>query len=221
MNNFWSDSSAFHQSEMDTRLQLSGEVISDQLMKLLVRLHQEPECYDRSLFDPFELSDIFGYLKSSHYYYLNVLLPKINQSVEIVARNLGGDFLGVKVLSLFLSRYQGDLEHHIRQEETILFGFIQELIHGKYNSAQKDFVINHFLFTHNDNVILKLNELRKDLILLEPELVYQLEFNLLITQLEIFQTDLLIHGLIEDEVLIPKMLDLIDTRFEKLTRLSS
>jgi hypothetical protein len=80
-------------------------------------------------------------------------------------------------------------------------------------------VINHFLFTHNDNVIVHLSELKEDLMKFESGLKDNLVFQVLFTQLEIFQNDLLIHGLIEDEVFIPKVLDYIHANFEKINRL--
>lgn len=193
--------------------------VSDGLKKLLTKLHQQPELYSQESFNGFALSEIYTYLKASHVYYLESWLPKINQTAFQLKSNYGNEFLAVQILTLFLERYQLELEQHIAHEEQVLFSFVGELLNGNYSSEKKDFVINHFLFTHNDNVIVHLTELKEDLMKFETGLRDNLVFQVLFTQLEIFQNDLLIHGLIEDEVFIPKVLNHIHENFEPLQRL--
>lgn len=193
--------------------------VSAEFKNVLARLHEQPELYDSNLFSAFQLNEIYTYLKASHVYYLESWLPKINQTATQLKSNSESDFLAVQVLALFLERYQSELEQHIANEEHILFNFVGELLNGIYSTEKKDFVINHFLFTHNDNVIVHLTELKEDLMKFDLGLKDNLAFQVLFTQLEIFQKDLLIHGLIEDEVFIPKMLDYIHENFESLQRL--
>lgn len=193
--------------------------VSDELKNLLTRLHQETGIYSQELFHSFALKEIYTYLKASHVYYLESWLPKINQTAFQLKSSYGSEFLAVQILTLFLERYQLELEQHIAHEEQVLFNFVGELLNGKYSTDKKDFVINHFLFTHNDNVIVHLTELKDDLMKFESGLKDNLVFQVLFTQLEIFQNDLLIHGLIEDEVFIPKLLNYIHENFEPLQRL--
>lgn len=208
----------FCQQEVSKRFNPQFSV-SDRLKELLTKLHQQPELYTQELFHDFELKEIYTYLKASHVYYLESWLPKINQTAFQLKSNYGNEFLAVQILTLFLERYQLELEQHIAYEEQVLFNFVGELLNGKYSSDKKDFVINHFLFTHNDNVIVHLTELKEDLMKFETGLRENLVFQVLFTQLEIFQNDLLIHGLIEDEVFIPKVLNHIHENFEPLQRL--
>ena len=216
-NNFHFDA-PFCEQEVSKRFNQQFSV-SDGLKELLTKLHQQPELYAQESFHDFELKEIYVYLKASHVYYLESWLPKINQTAFQLKSNYGNEFLAVQILTLFLERYQLELELHIAREEQVLFNFVGELLNAKYSSEKKDFVINHFLFTHNDNVIVHLTELKEDLMKFESGLKDNLVFQVLFTQLEIFQNDLLIHGLIEDEVFIPKVLNHIHENFEPLQRL--
>jgi len=195
------------------------EVVSAEFIEILTNLHLQTDSYDLSLFDRFALNEVFTYLSASHSYYLKTWLPKINQTVFQLKQTSGKDFMAVQLMTLFLEKYQLDLERHIAYEEQVLFSFVREMLLGKYSAEKKDFVINHFLFTHNDNVIVHLKELKEDLVKFETGLNENLVFQVLFNQLEIFQNDLLIHGLIEDEVFIPKVLDYIEAHFEKIERI--
>jgi iron-sulfur cluster repair protein YtfE (RIC family) len=216
-NDFHFDAS-FSAQEVSRRFNRQFTVSLD-LKELLTKLHQQPDLYSQESFDGFALNEIYTYLRASHVYYLESWLPKINQTAFQLKSNYGNDFLAIQILTLFIERYQIELEQHIAHEEQVLFNFVGELLNGKYSSEKKDFVINHFLFTHNDNVIVHLSELKEDLMKFESGLKDNLVFQVLFTQLEIFQNDLLIHGLIEDEVFIPKVLDYIHANFEKINRL--
>ena len=210
----------FCRKEIVNRFQ-PQQPVSEELIHLLTELHQHPGEYDATLFESFDLREVYQYLTSSHTYYLKTWLPKINQTVSQLHAAYGNKFMAVQLMTLFLEKYQLDLERHIAYEEQVLFEFVKDMLHGNYSAAKKDFVINHFLFTHNDNVIVHLGELKSDLVRFEDGLKENLVFQILFNQLEIFQNDLLIHGLIEDEVFIPKVLDYIDQHFEKIQRMKA
>jgi regulator of cell morphogenesis and NO signaling len=211
--------SNFCQKEITNRFN-KEQFVSDEFIQILTELHQHTDSYDVSLFDDFELKEVFTYLSASHTYYLKTWLPKINQTIFNLKSGYANTFMAVQLMTLFLEKYQLDLERHIAYEEQVLFAFVKEMLNGNYSAEKKDFVINHFLFTHNDNVIVHLKELKEDLVKFEEGLKENLIFQVLFSQLEIFQNDLLIHGLIEDEIFIPKILDYIDAHFEKIERLS-
>lgn len=193
-----------------------GNVPNQNLIDLLTSLQAEPSLFDESLFSDFLLSDIHNYIKTSHQYYLHKWLPKINDSIYQLAIDKSCH-LGVRrILYAFVEKYRIELEQHIDWEEKILINFIAEMLNNRYDSSKKDFVVNHFLFSHNDNVIVQLDELKNDLEMFDKNLKSNLVFQILFNQLEIFQNDLMLHGLIEDRVYIPKMLDHIDAHFDKL-----
>ena len=79
-----------------------------------------------------------------------------------------------------------------------------------HKESQKQFVLEHFLNTHNDNILLYLDDLKNDLLAVDPNLKSNLSFAILFNQMDLFQRDLRIHNLIEDEVFIPKLLQSLD-----------
>jgi len=196
-----------------------SNLLSSKFIAVLSKVHYCTDNYTKEDFDQFELTEVFAYLKISHQYYLNVYLPKINQTVFQLRTKFGENSIVVQLLSHFLEKYQLELETHINHEEQVLFNFVADMLNGNYSSNKKDFVLHHFLFTHNDNIIVHLNNLKQDLISLENELNSNLVFHVLFNQLEIFQNDLLIHGMIEDDIFVPKVLQYINMHFEKIARL--
>lgn len=190
--------------------------VSPKFIQHLSQIYFDTNSYCEKDFEQYNLTEILTYLKASHRYYLNTWLPKINQSIHQLLLASGESSLVVKPLYLFLIKYQQELESHIEKEEKILFSFVDDLLKGDYSSERKNFVINHFLFTHNDNVIVQLSELKADLIQFENALHNDINFQVLFNQLEIFQNDLMVHGLIEDDVFVPKILKLINEEFEEL-----
>lgn len=176
------------------------------------------EEFEPGQFERFSLSEIFDYLKQSHIHYLDVYLPKIENTLHQLYSKFGDRYFSIRILLVFLEKYKAELVKHILYEEQVLFMFVERLLKGEYSSQNKNFVINHFLHTHNDNVIIHLDELKKDLITFDEELKNNVAFQVLFHQLDSFQHDLTVHGLIEDNVFIDKILDYIHTRFEPLPK---
>ncbi len=184
----------------------------------LKELFLQTQNFEDSDFDTFQLSEIFNYLKESHKYYLNVALPKIENTLDQLCQKFKDEYLSLGILKIFLEKYKTELKQHIDLEEKVLFLFVDNLLKGTYSKQNKDFVFNHFLHTHNDNIILHLVELKNDLMTLDPELKGNLVFQILFDQLDNFQFDLMIHGLIEDNVFMQKVLNYTHINFEQETR---
>ncbi len=183
----------------------------------LKELFLQTQNFEDSDFDTFQLSEIFNYLKESHKYYLNVALPKIENTLDQLCRKFKDEYLSLGILKIFLEKYKTELKQHIDLEEKVLFLFVDKLLKGTYSKQNKDFVFNHFLHTHNDNIILHLVDLKDDLMTLDPELKGNLVFQILFDQLDNFQFDLMIHGLIEDNVFMQKVLNYTHINFEQET----
>ena len=186
--------------------------VAESLKKQLVCLHQHPFLFDASDFQVYSIQELFNYLKSSHIYYLDYWLPKIDQTLQLL-RHKSQSSLTVNLLSLFLDKYTVELDKHIRHEEQVLLRFVEEMLQGNFNEERKNFVLRHFLFTHNDHIILHLEQLKEDMVKLEIDLKSNLIFSVLFNQLQILQADLEIHSRIEDDVFIPKLLEFINAGF--------
>lgn len=194
----------------------ADSAISTGFIGVLTDLYDNPDLFDQVDFSRFELAELLAYLTCGHRQYLNYWLPKINQTVSRIQEVREGDQAAVLLIKAFMNHYQDELERHIHKEEKVLFGFARRLLLGQYDSHEKDMVLQHFLFTHNDDVILELDQLKAWLLENSKGLVGDMAFHILFIQLELFQNDLRIHGRIEDEVFIEKLLSYIDEYFEKL-----
>ncbi len=109
--------------------------------------------------------------------------------------------------------YSSELVQHIDQEEADLFPYIESLMAAQ-ESKKLDFtyrnklkLINHLL-NHNDNAEEKLEILIDFLEKRKTDFDNPMRLNMLLTKLNIFKDDLLIHAKIEDQVLLPKALEL-------------
>lgn len=190
--------------------------ISNELQNQLEGLFLQTSEFKESNFNDFELQDVFNYLKQSHTYYLNVALPQIENTLEQLFVKFGADYAVIKILKLFIDQYKVELIEHIESEEKVLFLFVENLLSGSYSVEQKNRVFSYFIHTHNDNVVLHLEDLKNDFIRCNPLLEAHIVFQILFNQLAHFQQDLMIHGLIEDTVFMTKILQYIDHNFEKM-----
>ena len=87
----------------------------------------------------------------------------------------------------------------------MLFTFVDKLLAENVDTNYSDFVLNHFIHAHNDNVIIQLSDLKQDLLTFDKGLEGNLMVDVLFSQLDVFQQDLMVHGLIEDNVFIQKV----------------
>lgn len=213
MHNLYHQSESYHWMAIRKRLE-NIDSLSKEFLDQLEATFLDVDQFDARQFDAFPLAEIFSYLKTSHVYYLEIWLPKIENTLQELTVKFGNKYLSVQVLRMFLRKYKTELINHIEHEEQVLFAFVEGMLQGTYSTEKKNFVISHFLHTHNDNVVLHLDELKKDLCTFDAELKNNMVFQVLFNQLSIFQSDLLVHGLIEDSVFMKKVLNYIGTNFE-------
>lgn len=180
--------------------------ISVDLLERLDETMLNVEQFKAESFEEFSLEEIFTYLKASHKYYLDWWIPKLENSIDQLVVKFAEDYWSVRLLSLFLTSYKNELMSHIELEEKVLFSYVDNMLDGKVNSSQSELVLNHFINTHNDNVVIHLNELKKDILTFDADLEGNLLLEVLFNQLTLFQRDLLVHGLIEDQVFLTKIM---------------
>lgn len=210
-NYFYLDTTNFFSNQIQKRFEANE--ISTDLQEKLEMVMRDAQSFSTEEFEIFDLEEIFIYLKASHAYYLDVWIPKIENSIFQMHDKMSKNYWSIKLLTLFVNSYKQQLIDHIEKEENVLFLFVDNLIKGKFNENHKDIVLNHFIHTHNDNVVIQLDELRNDLLSFDSELEGNLMLEVLFNQLTVFQRDLLVHGLVEDHVFIPKILAFTNANF--------
>jgi len=206
-----------HQIQLMIESRFSQQQISEDLTLTLTHCFDQPKAFEKEDFEAFTLEEILIYLRSSHDYYKTYWIPKIENSLLQLNHHLKGKFWSVKLLNLFFASYKKELIEHMEEEEDVLFSFVDFLLKGEAKKAHAHFIIDHFLQSHNDNVIIHLSQLKEDLLKFDAELKNDLMIEVLFHQIELFQRDLMIHGLIEDHVFVQKVQQSVQDTFPQLS----
>ncbi|MEX1002888.1 MAG: hemerythrin domain-containing protein [Crocinitomicaceae bacterium] len=200
------DASNFVSEQLERRF--TSEKINEKFKEQLKITMGDVDTFKVEAFEGFDVDEILIYLKASHKFYLGVWIPKLENTLLQMHTKMSNQFWSVKLLSLFLNAYKKELVHHIEEEEEILFAYVDRLLAGENSDPYKEMAISHFVNTHNDNVVIHLEDLKRDILTFDKELAGDLTFEVLFNQLSVFQEDLFVHGLIEDQVFLPKVLAL-------------
>lgn len=117
--------------------------------------------------DNVELSSLMEYLRGSHTYFLDFLLPSIRRKL-IEAINYGNSDNEVSMLLLkFFDSYVDEIRNHMTYEDTTVFKYINGLMEGR-DTASND--IPNGLFTdRHDDVAKKLKELKDIIVRYYPQ----------------------------------------------------
>lgn len=197
----------YRSSWLITKAKLTEDsMISDDFIRELESLFCDHHDFDEKAFQTYSLPEILYYLRVSHEVYQDVLLPQIESTLVSLATQFGPQYPALGGLVVFIERYKWELQQHMLIEEQVLFSFADKMLKGVYSRANSQVVLEHFLYSHNDDVFLALDDLKADLVAVHRGLAANAAFKLLFEQLEDFQHDLMMHGLIEDHVFIQKII---------------
>lgn len=174
----------------------------------------------------FPLRTIIEYLIKTHVYYINQKLPKLEKLLDALIANYGNSELMLFKLKDFFVDYKRNLMAHIQKEEVYLFPHILKLInsvdhvtmpHSLYMVLEKysldKFASDH---DHGDN---ELEELGRRLRNFSAINTHPAQVSLILEELRQFESDLAMHGRLEDEILLPRAKDLEDAAKAKLQML--
>ena len=146
---------------------------------------------------------IIQYLKKTHRYYVEYLLPKLEQLIHQLIQSCQGNCSELSMIESFYKRYKSELNHHIEEEENYVFPYILNLIQRP--DGNSGYSIHQFEKEHS-NVEVQINDL-KNLVIKYLEPVYDdaicHEF---LMELFRFEKDILDHARIEDKILVPQVL---------------
>lgn len=173
---------------------------------------EKPFCKKR--LQQYNIPTVIDYLQRTHKYYLSKRLFEIESSVEQVCHAHYNDTFVHSILNNFFTEFKTELWEHIEMEENFLFPHVQFLIscapatkNTKWLKRRLlNFSLQKFIADHNDNSETQLSEFTEMLDYLYPKEQVFSPVSILHQQLKGFEKDLHIHALVEDEVLIPKVL---------------
>lgn len=178
--------------------------IDPEFVRLIVESFHDMENFSVDRYKSFGLSEVLVYLRSTHRYYLNKLLPEIEQNLIALVKQL--DNSQGKVLSIVtkIVSFHEDLISHIEEEEKELFPAIEKLSSDGDVKEQ----IAHFMDDHKHHGN-HLKEIRDYIYSMTTNEIEVLPFRMFLNKLEMLDRDLEIHSKMEDEVLMPLALESI------------
>jgi regulator of cell morphogenesis and NO signaling len=162
------------------------------------------------IFEETCIPDILLFLKISHKYYLDKLIPEIEQSLAYALFLVDGkDELWVH-LSLFFTEYKRKLIEHITEEEEVFFPILEKLDHLDKTPPRVDdieaFIKSedlYFITDHHDAIEDELAEIINVIKLYVDEVNQSMPLNIFINQINRFELELRNHAIIEDLLLMP------------------
>jgi regulator of cell morphogenesis and NO signaling len=178
---------------------------------VLLRTFEEESNFNSKDYDQFSLVTILDYIERTHTYYLSKRLHEIEQTIDLLIKSYDKSHPLLLALSSFFLEYKSRLAAHIKAEENFMLPYIKSLLKFEkheinvqdYFVTTKDNSMDKILNAHDD-VELDLAKMREALVSTETPDTSKTLYRILITQLESFEKDLLVHGLVEDFVLIPR-----------------
>ncbi|HWB27651.1 MAG TPA: hypothetical protein VG738_19375 [Chitinophagaceae bacterium] len=166
-------------------------------------------------FEGFPIELVTEYIQRTHIFYLQKKLPEIEQSIFHLSELYNAGHPVLAALNNFFHRYSTELDEHIREEETRLLPYIRLLLRclrdGSHTSlyvlSRQEYCVTLFLEGHHDTED-ELADIRRVIQLYNPPEVNASLYRILLSQLQSFERDLQIHAHIENQVLLPRALQM-------------
>lgn len=178
-----------------------GENFENDRFKKDLALYFDENCLEKPMLSSYRVNVILDYLKQSHAYYQNVLMPRMQMAITAFDKNFS-NHPATNVLSMFYNNYQNELLEHIELEEKKLFPYAEQLLTEK---QECNYSIDQFGREHNHEIEDRLQEVLITIKEQFPEVKSDFSFKAFEHLLERFSNDLAIHHYIEEMVFIEKL----------------
>lgn len=148
----------------------------------------------RETLEKVDLPGIVAYLRRSHSYYMEVMLPAMAASLE---RMIGpGDTRNLQILKKFFVEYRDGLRKHFDFEEKEVFPFVKAALnHRKADAPSAE--------DHHSDAKEKLQDLKSLVMKYTPSHCDQQEAYKVLFYIYNLEEDFAKHTFIEDEILLP------------------
>ncbi len=198
LNQSWNDKS-IEQVCMDA-------AIRPELFLSIANLYRSANNYNLSKFYKDDISVIVKLLKNSHKYYKEEKYPEILDFIKQL--NKLNQTKETKLLEKFFAFYFEEVIDHLEYEENTVFPYICNLINeSNSGTTSSDFTVVEYSKHHSD-IESKLVDLQSLLLVhLQVKSNKNLKRKLLFSLFEL-ENDLKVHSLIEDNILVPLIIEL-------------
>lgn len=191
--------------------ELRGLGIQPEFLLALLDVFENPTAFQPSQFSHFNLEIIVDYLHKTHAYYMDKKLPEIEQSILQLINAYPERHPLLLLLNTFYHDYKNHLLKHIEVEEQELMPYILTLEKKAQGhtvaNLNSPLTVKQFIDQHHDTEK-DLEEIRNTILHYSPPIENKTLYRILLSQLQVLEKDLAIHALIEDDVLLPRALDI-------------
>ncbi len=185
--------------------------IPPEFLLALLEVFEDQSSFKASNFDRFSLQVIIDYLRKTHTYYLDKKLPEIEQSIHLLVNAYPKAHPLLLLLNNFYSDYKNHLSKHIEMEEGELLPYIITLEQADESKRKPEAVpsltVKQFINQHHDTEK-DLEEVSNAILSYSPPDDNKTLYRILLSQLRVFEKDMSVHAQIEDDVLLPRALEL-------------
>ncbi len=148
--------------------------------------------------DDVSVASLLSYLKKTHRYYLDYLLPSIRfnllNAIDCSVQNEVA-FLVLK----FFDEYVEEIRRHMDYEDNAVFGYVERLLNGEVIDIEG----GHLLSSNHESIEDKLNELKNLFLKYYPQQENNEKLNSVIISIYQAEEDLYIHCQVEDYIFSP------------------
>jgi regulator of cell morphogenesis and NO signaling len=149
------------------------------------------------------VSDLLGYLRRSHSYFLSFQLPVIHQRLKEALSTTSQQQVAFLIMKFF-DAYSAEVHKHMDYEDMNVFTYVSGLLEGRRTG---DFKITQFSKRH-DQVEAKLTELKNIIIKYFPSEGDNYLMNAVLSDIFTCEQELASHCHIEDYLFVPAVLRL-------------
>ena len=186
--------------------------IDPEFILALLQVQEDQSTFKQENFSHFRFSVIVDYIRKTHQYYLHKKMLEIEQNIHLLLHNYPVAHPLLLILNQFYKDYKEHLRNHIQFEERELLPYIlhlEKVEDGKEKSENyaSSFTLDQFLEQHHDTEE-DLRKVSETILHYSPPSDNATLYRILVSQLQVFEKDLNVHALIEDQVLLPRAIAL-------------
>jgi regulator of cell morphogenesis and NO signaling len=202
--------------------------LSPDFVVALLNAFEENVPFEKSHFECFESPVIIDYLQKTHKYYLGKLLPELEQNFYFLVKHFAAHQPYLIQLSSLFIKFRNELTKHIMEEEDRFFPYIKYLEaentydytcfnYYRVERILSSYSAKEFLEKH-DEVEATLARVRELVIQHTPAEKISMSYNIFLTQLDLFEQELMRHAVLEEELVMPRALETEEELRQKLMK---
>lgn len=197
----------FHTAKIRARYNLSPQLALDEDREAFIEdlriCLNDPRSANPESFEKYRIDTLVDFLTKSHAFYLHYAIPSLLRSIDELIRTQSVDDVFERASKVLMRGFTRELKDHFTHEENYLFKYALQLNEDR-ERVSIPYSLNQFKKEH-DSFLIDLEKIIAFFEIYRNELAGNMAFRILFQQLENLKADMDLHGLIEDQVLLPKI----------------